>query len=323
MVPVFAPFGFFDQEGEWVKLRKATGYSFDSHMSQVRNGHLKNHIHPKFGEQYLDEIEAFEIENWLLKLNLSGQTKSHIRYSFDLVFQEAKRNKVVKNNVLKDVRKFAKNHRRRDAFSLEESKRLFSSDRSALCEIWGEFFWAVAHYLMLTTGMRVGEIAALLWCHIVWEKRGILILQAVKADRSIGQPKKNSPHADSRRAALLPKKTHEMLHEWYNMTPFSEPDHYVFFSGEGNRHFHPRTIQKVFPSALEKAGIQIEGRYLGAHSLRHTYNQRMRYVLPESILRYMIGHKTGEMTDWYDKSLPERKLDDLVSRIGQIEDAWS
>lgn len=96
---------------------------------------------------------------------------------------------------------------------------------------------------MLTSGIRSGEARVLQWKHIVWDQQGILIVQAQKANKAIGEPK-----AKEIRAVIVPKRTITLLKWWLEQTLYKLPEDYIF------------------------PGINTAGRNLVAHSLRHTYN---------------------------------------------------
>ena len=49
----------------------------------------------------------------------------------------------------------------------------------------------------------------------------------------------------------------------------------------------------------------------------------MRKLLPEEILRYMIGHKSSSMTDHYNHPTPESRLKDFLPHKEQIDTAWN
>jgi integrase len=73
---------------------------------------------------------------------------------------------------------------------------------------------------------------------------------------------------------------------------------------------------------MERAGIDVGRRWLVSHSLRHTYNTRMRNVLPETLLQYMIGHRSRTMTERYDQALPAETLGELMLVQEQIDGVW-
>ncbi len=304
-------------ECDWIKAQHAAGQSFSRAMAKQRRAHLDNYILPVFGARKLTDINPAEIERWLINLDLGNSTKNSIKYTFSIIFAEAKRNRLVPTNPVNDVRRMStKNYRRRDIFSLEEIQALFPNDEAKLLEVWGHLKWAVMHYLMLTSGMRCGEVGGILWSHVIWDLDGILILQSIKADGTIGDPK------GGQRAAIIPNRTVTLLRRWYEESPFTDPDCYVFFGEDCAKHLNAKTISRKIRSAMEQAGIEIGDRFLGAHSLRHTYNTRMEKLLPEAILRFMIGHKSRQMTERYLHISPREKLSEFLSSKSLIDKAW-
>ena len=73
---------------------------------------------------------------------------------------------------------------------------------------------------------------------------------------------------------------------------------------------------------MKQAGIEEKERYLGAHSLRHTYNTFMRNSLSETYLHYMIGHRSRLMTDRYDQAKPQERLKIMTSERDKIDRVW-
>ena len=84
----------------------------------------------------------------------------------------------------------AANYKARDIFTLDELKKLFpSNDREKLLKIWTGLKYALLFHTTATTGICSGEARVLQWQDVSWDLKGLLILRAVKADGSIGQPK--------------------------------------------------------------------------------------------------------------------------------------
>ena len=127
---------------------------------------------------------------------------------------------------------------------------------------------------------------------------------------------------NEQRAVILAKRTLDMLAWWRDETPYQDPEHYVFSGIDGDHHLNAKTISRKIAPALVAAEIQLEGRILTAHSLRHTYNTRMERVLPGEVLRYMIGHKSEAMTRRYLHKEPEERLVELLEERGKIDKAW-
>ena len=305
---------------QWIKRQKAKGRSFTETQAKARRKQLEKYLLPQFGSKRLEQLNPVEFENWLIGLDLANGTKNSILYTMRIILREAKREKVIRHDPLVDVEPLANQYKKRDAFTLEELKRLFPKDEERLLEVWEERYYTTLFHTMLTTGMRVGEILALQWKHIILEKRAILILQAVKAGGKIGTPKSGES-----RSVLIPGRTYEMLKKWNEESPLSGADDFVFFGKKMDFRTQPlnrRTLDDKFKRALKVAQIDIDGRNIVIHSFRHTYNTIMRSKLTEEQLHYMMGHKSRAMTDRYDQATPLQKVEALLPALEKIDNVW-
>ena len=303
---------------EWIRRQHAKGRDFSKATADMRRGHLQNHILPKFGDTCLTDLNPVKIENWLVSLPLANQTKNHILYTLNIILKEAKREKLILVNPIDDVEPMASDYVERDVFSLSELKQLFPEERQELLKIWKSLKWAALFHVMAATGIRSGEIRALPWGNVLQDMKAILILQAVKADGTIGEPKKKE-----KRGIFLPDKTYNLLSEWHEETPFTEPDHLVFYGLGPDQPYGKRALMDHFRPALLRAGIDSTGQNLVVHSLRHTFVTLLREILPEKMLREFTGHRSVKMTDHYDHQTIEARLNKLEGSRRLIESIWN
>ena len=145
----------------------------------------------------------------------------------------------------------------------------------------------------------------------------MLIIQAVKVEKVIGIPKN-----EDQRAVILPQRTMDLLTWWHDKTLFPDDEHYIFHGEWGEKYLYPDTITVNFKKGLTKAKFNKGGRNLTVHSLRHTYNTRMERVLPAEILRYIVGHRTPEITAKYVHVTPEERLEELTEKAKNVEKVW-
>ena len=212
----------------------------------------------------------------------------------------------------------ANTYRKRDTLSLEELGLLFPRKKTELLRIWKQPKWATLFYLMLTSGIRVGEAAALQWKHVIWDTPAILLIeQAVKSAGEIGKPKSGDV-----RGIFLPRRTKYMLWWWFEQSLFKGPEDLVFYGEGRDRHLNRKTISHKFPPALKAAKIDTGDRYVTAHSLRHTYNSQMSKILPEALLQFMMGHKSRSMTERYTNLLPADRLRQYLPAPPEMDRTW-
>ena len=302
----------------WIKRRHARGFSLGEAYAKIRRAHLTNYIFPKFGKSALDEINAVQIENWLLDLQLSNSSANQLLGSLRIILREARRERLIDYNPFEDVGGMSRtSYKRRDSLSLKDISLLFPNDYDKLLKIWRRPDFIVIYFVMLTSGMRSGEARVLQWQHIVWDQQGILIVQAQKADKKIGEPK-----AKEIRAVIVPKRTIILLEWWFKQTPYKLPEDYIFLGITRDRSVTKNSISKEFQKALKRAGIDIGDRNLVAHSLRHTYNTIMKGILTAEMLREFTGHRSEEMTDRYDNPYLIDRLQQFSSSRKLIDKTW-
>ena len=83
------------------------------------------------------------------------------------------------------------------------------------------------------------------------------------------------------------------------------------------------TVSERVKAAVGRAEIKLRDRSLTPHSFRHTWNGRMRDVLPEFPLRYMMGHRSGSpTTELYDKEPPRARIQEFQQYRPAIDEAW-
>jgi len=317
---------------EWIKRQRAKNRAFSQHQAKVRRGHLENYIFPNFGKYHMDKITPVEVENWLISLKrqyvnskgetitkpLSSQTKNHIMYTLTIIMREAFREKKIKKNSLETIEALAVKPKKTDAFSTSELKLMFPVDDKQLLTIWHKREYSALFLLMVTSGIRLGEARALMWKHIIWDLGAIFIMQAWKADKSLGEPK-----ANEKRGIYIPTRTLTELKKWQDESIFKEPDSLVFYGEWHDKPLNSKTVYKYFMAGIEKTEIDTTDRNLRPHSLRHTYNTMMRNILPETVLREFTGHRSESMTNNYDsRDFLEERLNKLSDSKKLIEGVW-
>jgi integrase len=308
--------GFFRWgESPWIARQHSKGRPFSKTVARERQSHLDNHVLPHFGRKTLADLNRVEIENWLLSLPLSAQTKNHILYSFRIVLRSAKAERLIADNPLADSEPFGRDARKRDVFTMAELVALFPGDREKFFALWGEQKYATMMLVLATSGIRSGEARALAWRHVL--SGALLIEQAVKADGSIGPTK-----GREQRVVLLPRRTCEALEDWQQMTPWPQPANFIFYGPNGDHALNKRTVLDVFRRGLQKAEINVGERNLVPHSFRHLANSMMRRALPEEVLRSMLGHKSEPMSQRYDHLDTQLRLKQLESSRKLVEGVW-
>lgn len=161
----------------------------------------------------------------------------------------------------------------------------------------------------LRTGMRQGEIRALQWSSIDWEKRSITVRHSLN-DRA---KKLESPKSNRERHIPLDIDLYEMLFKRKKRTGF------VFLTEDGTP-FDSQRVLRQLEKVREKAGL----RHFTMHTLRHTFaTQLAMRGVPLNIVKELLGHSTITMTMRYahsDESAMRSAIDMLNPRTAARSD---
>lgn len=159
--------------------------------------------------------------------------------------------------------------------------------------------------LALYTGLRLGEICALQWRDIDWERRTITVRHTAQRLRKhggnartavmVGQPKTQK----SRRVIPIPALLLDLLRARKDVSRS------LFVFGQEDRPAEPRTIQRQFAKLIRPLGL--EGVHF--HTLRHTFATRLLELGTDiKTVSVLLGHASTRFTlDFYAHSLIDQQ----------------
>ena len=171
------------------------------------------------------------------------------------------------------------------------------------------------HYILLClySGLRVGEMLALKWSDVDFQKGLMTISRSChdgkdksgKYTRIEDTPKTSS----SRRIIPLPKQLLSILRE-----EKKKSDSVYIISSKGNP-LSVRSYQRSFDLLQKKLNIP----HRGFHSLRHTFATRaLECGMDVKTLSEILGHKSPTVTlNRYVHSLMEHKQD-MMNKLGKL-----
>jgi integrase len=303
----------------WIRRQHAKGHPFSEAVARQRRQQLVEHIFGQFGDTELPKITAVAIEDWILSLELAAQTKAHILHTFSIVLREAKKEKLIDSNPMLEVDPITVHHQEREVLTGADLEKLFPADRAKLLGIWKQARYMVAFLILKTSGLRPQELLALRWGRVDWERGGIYVVEAVKANGELGPTKTGDC-----RAVLLPQVTIDALRAWRTATFWAGAEDFIVPGEVRGRPASRRSLSQYMRGVLVRAGIPPDRR-LVPYSFRHTYNTSERQVLDDATLQKLMGHRSSKMTDHYDHpdvaKVLEQQLEKLGKKRAQIEGA--
>ena len=192
--------------------------------------------------------------------------------------------------------------KRVECFSLTEQKRIEQAIMS------GKKDKLYGILLCLYSGLRIGELIALQWSDIDFEK-GILTVSKSCHDGKTGLIIDEPKTATSRRMIPLPKQLLPILRSVKKRSNSSS-----VVSANGNV-VSVRSYQRSFELLLKKLKIP----HKGFHSLRHTFATRaIECGMDVKTLSEILGHKNPTVTlNRYAHSLMEHKTD-MMNKLGKL-----
>lgn len=230
---------------------------------QVYRNQMEKHILPYFQNLTLPQLTPPMIYEFLKKLEADGLSQTTVKSIFRLL-SAALRFAVEEGQIAKSpcqkIKLRSQQRREQRVLTRGEQEKL-----QALC------MEELPVMLCLYTGMRLGEVCALKWTDIDWEKKTVTVLRTVqrmKAENQslerktklvLGVPKSKQ----SQRRLPLAGFLLEKLKAAFAQTTC--PSGFLF--GASKQAMEPRTIQRRFSRLVKKAGLT--GVHF--HTLRHTY----------------------------------------------------
>jgi integrase len=292
----------------------------DNHVRKAYSTKKRNHpvldrwILPQWGELRPDQIKSVAIEEWLDSLvhgyrkkdngkPLAPGTKVKIRNLMSAIFRHGMRYeflpRVEEANPLKYVRQSGKRQSIPFVLEADQFKELFAALRQRE---------RTMILLDCGSGLRRGELIGLKWFDMNFAKKLMDVTRSV-VEMVAGEVKTEG----SKRAVPLDDFMIDELLAWYAITPYKQPDDWVFASDSpragakrGKQPYWPSTLLRHFiQPAAKKLGIE----KIGWHTFRHTYSTLLHANGEDpKVVQELLRHSSIKVTmDVYTQAVTETK----------------
>ena len=231
---------------------------------------LHSHILPVFGDKRLDKIKAPDLEAFQIEALQKGFRKNTVRqfltifstvWNFAIKRFDAPPNPRLKISAIKGDTD-SKIH----VWSIEQCRKFLDAAPPGRDRTMFE--------VLLYTGMRYGECAALTWEDIDFEKNTITISKTISwvlKNRGAASHGKNfkvtPPKTWKSRMVKIPQPLADSLDRYYKEKNSPPRDQFVFATRSCGGPMHRSTVQDIFDLATQKAGLP----KIRIHDLRHTH----------------------------------------------------
>lgn len=271
------------------------------------------HISPRIGGRKVQQIERREILNLQKDISesLAVTTCNGVMRTLKVVLNDAVHDDIIVKSpadgikALKEADKATETYHR--ALTEQEQKDVMQ-------EMAKDYYYEFVS-LLLCTGMRIGEAAALAWSDIDYKQNVIHVTKTVTFNEdgtvNIGSPKSEAGKRDIPLNETIKGVLSSQRKKLGNILPMN--DNRVFASVYGGI-VHNHAINRAISDALarlEEQGKPIE--HFTAHALRDTF--ATRYIeqggSPQT-LKTILGHSSLAMTmDLYSHVLPNTKQKEM------------
>ena len=276
------------------------------------------YVRNSLGKWNLEEIKTVDVKsfysNLRLERSLSVETLCRIQNILFQVFQHAvDSDMIMKNPADKATKEFRRNHPKRTSVIKGISERQAEQLTDFIYETTEFRRWYPIFFVMIHTGMRLGEVLGLRWCDINFEKGYIDVNHNMSYYKKSGEQKaryhvstgtktiagnRKIPFGKKVANAFQMEKSYQKRMDISCVEEFDEYTDFVFLNRFGRIYDHC-SLNRALSRIVETYNLRIdeakEGEalpHLCCHSLRHTY----AIILCErdvniKVMQMLLGHR--------------------------------
>jgi integrase len=261
---------------------------------------------PFFGKRPMSSIESTDIIKWQNKMIKSRDRKGNpysdtylktINNQLTAIFNHAYKYYGLKSNPCSKVGSIGKKHAVEMQFWTRDEYAAFTEATKCDKRIYYAFevlYWC---------GLRVGELLALTYADIDFDKRTITVnksYQRLKGEDYITEPKT----AKSNRTIVMPDFLSDELREYKDMKYKPEPNDRVFLTSKS-------FLNKQLKISAEKVGV----KKIRVHDLRHSHvSLLIELGFTPVAIADRVGHESIEITFRYAHLFPN-KQNEMAERL--------
>lgn len=219
---------------------------------------FRAHIIPRWGETFLTDVKAVEVENWLRSLSkLAPASRAKLKSRMYTLFEHAKRHEFCEKNPIESVRQSSKSTIKPAVLTLEEIRSLMAEITTPAIR--------VAVLVAAVTGLRRSEVRGLKWKDIDLAGGWLTPTRG-----SVSKHVTNLKNRPSAATIPIPDALIEALWMWRDETPYRAEEDWVFASpatsGRSPYWFDAALSRQLRPAA-KRAKI---AKHIGWHTFRRS-----------------------------------------------------
>lgn len=254
----------------------------------------------KIGKMRLSDIKPIHITDFFANLDYSQSIRKRLRFLLNALFEDAVDNDYCTKNPVTRAQIAKKKAGQKQSYTEENAIEILNFAKN-------DDTFGLPIIILLSTGIRSGELRALSPGKFDFKRSCVLIDSAVKRDGTIGPPKNGKE-----RIVPINKNVMTFIEEKINRAQkYVIADYIVTESSLRSRYmwFFDRLNKQLATDG--KQPIEV----LPPHSTRHTYSTLMQARgMPTAVVSKILGHQSLEVTGGYTHMDDYKILSEAVDK---------
>lgn len=299
------------------RIRESTWLTYKSQY--------KNNIKPYFENKYIDEIQVIDIENWKNTFSKNMKISSLNQYYvvFKEIFKFANRKYELNYNPVELAGRFKRKNDEVRVSSKQKIRYITYEEFTKFISVIDDDLWHTFFTTLYLTGMRKGEILAIRWLDVDFERKVIIVNKSISFNVSRGRykitPTKTSVNREITMSNTLIEELKAYKDKMMQYGDFKE-EWFVFGNGDVLK-------QDSMPTAKHKY-FELSGvREITIHEFRHSHvslciNEYLKSGQNDStkfflMMSQRMGHGLRVMMEVYNHLFPttQDKIVDLLNNL--------
>ena len=263
---------------------------------------IKNHLHPFFRHMPVETIRRRDIDAYIASKKRGGlHTKTlnnHIGV-MSRMFNCFVEWELIQVSPMNGVKKLKTPEATFDFYTGEETNLFLNECHKS------EPFWRPFFVTAFNTGMRLGELAALRWDDVDFER------DLIHVRRNLYRGHEGTPKGGRNRQIPMNQLLKNVLQKHYQT---NKKNPRVFLSLQGTDltvNSHRRSFERI----IKKAGL----KRIRFHDVRHSFaSQLVMNGVILSVVQELLGHSTIAMTERYSHLAPGLTHDAVKTLMGSL-----